>query len=113
MVADSSPVTVAMLRLTGALLGSVLNRSARCTRMPPSPCRRSLIHTPLTPGASWVLLDSAGAAASSAVWLLIPVDGNRQTGRTQPPQPGDRRLECRRPSHPPKLPAVVVDKPLP
>jgi hypothetical protein len=110
--ADSSPVTVAMLRLTGALLGSVLNRSARYARMPPSLCRRPSIHTPLTPGASRVLLDSAGAAAPSAVWLLIPVDGDRQNGKTQSPKPGYRRLECRRPSHPPNLPAAVVDKPL-
>ena len=37
------------------------------------------------PGASWVLLDSAGAATCSAASLAISVDGSRQTRQTQSP----------------------------
>ena len=37
------------------------------------------------PGASWVLLDSAGAATCSAASLAIIVDGSRQTRKTQSP----------------------------
>jgi hypothetical protein len=37
------------------------------------------------PGASWVLLDSAGAATCSAASLAVTVDGSRQTRKTQSP----------------------------
>jgi hypothetical protein len=37
------------------------------------------------PGASWVLLDSAGAATCSAASLAITADGSRQTRKTQSP----------------------------
>jgi len=35
------------------------------------------------PGASWVLLDSAGAATCSAALLAVFVDGSRQTRKTE------------------------------
>jgi hypothetical protein len=37
------------------------------------------------PGASWVLLDSAGAATCSAASLFITVDESRQIRKTQSP----------------------------